>query len=89
MGLLSVASLALAREQQTSFSQPEIQLQNELNQLTDDLLEVESIKSSCSSCISLLHVVKKMSYMSEAFLINTLMKVCKKIDKVDQEVVRS
>ncbi|KAI9253659.1 Metallo-dependent phosphatase-like protein [Helicostylum pulchrum] len=86
LSLVSIATVALARDQQSTFSLPELQIQNELNQLTDDLLQVESITTSCSSCISLLHLVKKMSYMSESFLINTLTRVCKRTNKVDNEV---
>ncbi|KAI8094648.1 Metallo-dependent phosphatase-like protein [Thamnidium elegans] len=87
LSLVSIATVALARDQQQStFSLPELQIQNDLNQLTDDLLQVESITTSCSSCISLLHLIKKMSYMSESFLISTLTKVCKRTNKVDNEV---
>lgn len=86
--LLSSVTLVTADEQQQiSFSQPEIQLQNELYQLADELMEVESIATSCSSCISLLHVIKRMSYMSEGFLINALTRICKRTKKVDDEVV--
>ncbi|KAG2235672.1 hypothetical protein INT48_008548 [Thamnidium elegans] len=86
LSLVSIATVALARDQQQStFSLPELQIQNDLNQLTDDLLQVESITTSCSSCISLLHLIKKMSYMSESFLISTLTKVCKRTNKVDNE----
>lgn len=87
--LLSSVTLVTAdeKQQQTAFSQPEIQLQNELYQLADELMEVESVASSCSSCISLLHVIKRMSYMSEGFLINALTRICKRTKKVDDEVV--
>jgi sphingomyelin phosphodiesterase len=86
--LLSVTvSIATANDQQIAFGQPEIQIQNELNVLVDDLVQAESIATSCSSCISLLHVIKKMSYMPESFLINALTRVCKRTQKVDDEVV--
>lgn len=83
-----VVVIATAREQQQAvLSQPEIVIQNEIFQLTDELFETESIATSCSSCISLLHVIKKISYMSEPFLINTLTRACKRTKKVDDEVV--
>lgn len=86
--LLSSTAIALSdNQQQHSFSQPEIQIQNEVYQLADELMEVDSITTSCSSCISLLQVIKKMSYFSEGFLINTLTKVCKRTKRVDDEVV--
>jgi hypothetical protein len=82
-------TITIAKEhQQTVLNQPEIAIQNEVFQLSDELFETESIITSCSSCISLLHVLKKISYMSEAFLINTLTKACKRTKKVDDEVVR-
>jgi sphingomyelin phosphodiesterase len=83
-----LVTIVIAREQQqTVLNQPEIAIQNEVFQLSDDLFEAESIVTSCSSCISLLHVIKKISYMSEAFLISTLTKACKRTKKVDDEVV--
>lgn len=85
--LSTTVSITSADEQQMAFGQPEIQIQNELNVLVDDLVQVESIATSCSSCISLLHIIKKMSYMPESFLISTLTKVCKRTQKVDDEVV--
>lgn len=88
--LLSSVAIALSdnpQQQQHTFSQPEIQMQNEVFHLADELMEVDSITTSCSSCISLLQVIKKMSYFREGFLISTLTKVCKKSKKVDDEVV--
>lgn len=72
--------------QQVAFNRFDISEQK-INEYTDTLMESNSLKSSCSSCISLLQVLKKMSYFSEPFLISTLTKVCKRTKKVDDEVV--
>ncbi|KAI9473630.1 MAG: Metallo-dependent phosphatase-like protein [Benjaminiella poitrasii] len=77
------------QQQQTVFSSynpEEVAIQNEVFRLTNDLFEAESIFTSCSSCISLLQIIKKVSYMSEGFLIRTLTKACKRTGKVDAEV---
>lgn len=87
--LTTTVAITRANEQQMAFGQPELLIQNEVHGLVDDLLSANSIKTSCSSCISLLHIIKKMSYMPESFLVNTLTKVCKKTQKVDDEVVRN
>ena len=83
---LIIADNLPQQQQQIAFNS-QTQIENELFQLTDDLFETESILTSCSSCISLLQVLKKMSYMSEGFLISTLTKMCKRTQKVDNEVV--
>jgi len=74
-------------QQQSVFTPPDIAIQNQVFEFNQDLFETNSIEKSCSSCISLLHILKKMSYMSEGFLINTLTRACKKLNKVDDEVV--
>lgn len=87
---ISIASFLLttyAAPQQIVLSQPELTIQNELYQAAENLFETNSIETSCSSCISLLHVLKKMSYFSESFLVSSLTKVCKKTGRVDDEVV--
>ncbi|KAI8991188.1 Metallo-dependent phosphatase-like protein [Mycotypha africana] len=61
-------------------------LENELTEITSQLFEPTAIKTSCSSCISLLQALKRMSRMSEVFFINSLIKICKKSEKVDDEV---
>lgn len=75
-------------QQQNVFTPPDISIQNQVFELSNNLFETNSIEKSCSSCISLLHIIKRMSYMSEGFLINTLTRACKKLNKVDDEVVR-
>jgi len=75
------------QQQQSVFTPPDIAIQNQVFEFSQDLFETNSIEKSCSSCISLLHILKKMSYMSEGFLINTLTRACKKLNKVDDEVV--
>ncbi|KAI7907393.1 Metallo-dependent phosphatase-like protein [Cokeromyces recurvatus] len=70
-------ALTVQQQQQTVLSEPEFAIQNEV---------LHSIFTSCSSCISLLQILKKISYMSEGFLIQTLTKACKKTGKVDDEV---
>lgn len=87
--LLSTTISIATADQQIAFGQTGILLEHELQVLANDLLQVESVATSCSSCISLLHVIKKMSYMPESFLINALTRVCKKTQKVDDEVVKS
>lgn len=86
LGLFSGLTAAIDQKQQQAFSS-EISIQNEVYQLTDDLVESQSILQSCSSCISLLQLVQKMSYFSESFLINTLIKACKRTNRVDDDVV--
>lgn len=87
LGLFSSLSVALEPFEQQSFSSG-ITIQNQVLQLTDDLVESQSILKSCSSCISLLQLVQKMSYFSESFLVNTLIKACKRTNKVDDDVVK-
>lgn len=88
LGLFLLSTTVIADQQQIPFSnQPEIAIENEVYELADDLMQVDSVATSCSSCISLLHIIKKMSYMSEGFLIRTLTNVCKRSKKVDDEVV--
>ncbi|KAI8148608.1 Metallo-dependent phosphatase-like protein [Fennellomyces sp. T-0311] len=41
---------------------------------------------SCAKCISLLQMVKNLSYMSEAMLIGALVRVCQRTQKVDTDV---
>ncbi|KAL0084755.1 Metallo-dependent phosphatase-like protein [Phycomyces blakesleeanus] len=41
---------------------------------------------SCSSCISAMQVVKRMSFVSDAMLISSLVNVCKRSKKLDPEV---
>ncbi|CAO3609031.1 unnamed protein product [Cunninghamella blakesleeana] len=53
---------------------------------TDELLNANSIYTSCSSCISLLQMIKSLSYTSERFLIKTLTKVCIRTKRVSPEV---
>jgi sphingomyelin phosphodiesterase len=43
-----------------------------------NLLSAESVATSCSSCISLLQVVKNLSYISEGLFISTLISTCKR-----------
>lgn len=87
--LLSVLTTTAQEQpqQQSVFTPPDIAIQNQVFEFSQDLFETNSIEKSCSSCISLLHILKKMSYMSEGFLINTLTRACKKLNKVDDEVV--
>ncbi|KAI8978467.1 Metallo-dependent phosphatase-like protein [Pilobolus umbonatus] len=73
-------------QQQEVLNDPEISLQNELNYYSDEIFHVDSITKSCSSCISLLHVLKRMSFLSESLLTNSLIKVCKRTKRVDIEV---
>jgi sphingomyelin phosphodiesterase len=47
-------------------------------QATTDLLSSESFVTSCSSCISLLQVVKNLAYISESLFLSTLTSVCKR-----------
>ncbi|KAI7863090.1 Metallo-dependent phosphatase-like protein [Spinellus fusiger] len=50
------------------------------------MFESQTPVMSCSSCISAMQVVKRMSYLSESLLINSLVKLCQRTDKVDHEV---
>ncbi|KAG2180399.1 hypothetical protein INT44_003403 [Umbelopsis vinacea] len=45
---------------------------------TTDLLAAESLVASCSSCISLLQVVKNLAIISESLFLSTLISVCKR-----------
>jgi sphingomyelin phosphodiesterase len=85
---VAIATTNGQQQQQSVFTPPDVSIQNQVFELSNDLFETNSIEKSCSSCISLLHILKKMSYMSEGFLVNTLTRACKKLNKVDDEVVR-
>ncbi|KAJ2955277.1 hypothetical protein NQZ79_g8696 [Umbelopsis isabellina] len=43
-----------------------------------NLLSAQSVATSCSSCISLLQVVKNLAYISEGLFISTLIGACKR-----------
>lgn len=47
-------------------------------QATTNLLAAESLATSCSSCISLLQVVKNLAIISESLFLSTLISVCKR-----------
>jgi sphingomyelin phosphodiesterase len=83
---VAIATTNGQQQQQSVFTPPDVSIQNQVFELSNDLFETNSIEKSCSSCISLLHILKKMSYMSEGFLVNTLTRACKKLNKVDDEV---
>ncbi|CAO3616653.1 unnamed protein product [Cunninghamella echinulata] len=53
---------------------------------TNKWLNANSIYTSCSSCISLLQMIKSLSYTTEGFLIRTLTKVCIRTGRVSPEV---
>lgn len=76
--------LILAQEQIVFNS---LSTEEQIYHLTDTLMETDSIKKSCSSCISLLQIIKRLSFFSEPFLISSLTKICKRTGKVDDEVV--
>ncbi|KAK4511645.1 uncharacterized protein ATC70_012861 [Mucor velutinosus] len=84
--LLSVSMTTAQGQQQSVFTPPDIAIQNQVFELSQDLFGTNSVEKSCSSCISLLHILKKMSYMPEGFLVTTLTRACKKLNKVDDEV---
>lgn len=84
--VLATSALALAKEYQTPFSAQHL-AEEELLSATEQWLHTDSIQKSCSSCISLMQIVKNLSFMSEAFLIATLTNVCQRTQKVDKEVV--
>ncbi|KAI8365386.1 Metallo-dependent phosphatase-like protein [Radiomyces spectabilis] len=70
------------------FSPPEVAMQDHLVSVADELLHAESITSSCSSCISMLQIVKNLSYMSEGLLIAALTRVCNRMSNVDPDVCK-
>ncbi|KAF7730158.1 hypothetical protein EC973_002766 [Apophysomyces ossiformis] len=69
-----------------SASQLTVQEEEQLYEAAEQLLRTDSIKKSCSSCISLLQIAKKLSYLPEGMLIKALVRVCKRTQKVDSEV---
>ncbi|ORZ01161.1 Metallo-dependent phosphatase-like protein [Syncephalastrum racemosum] len=83
--VLATSVLALAKEYQTPFSAQHL-AEEELLSATEQWLHTDSIQKSCSSCISLMQIVKNLSFMSETFLIATLTNVCQRTQKVDKEV---
>ena len=84
VSLLLLNVLILAQEQIVFNS---LSTEEQIYHLTDTLMETDSIKKSCSSCISLLQILKRLSFFSEPFLISSLTKICKRTGKVDDEVV--
>lgn len=86
--LFYFTNIIAQQEQQRVINSFDISIQQEkAYELTETLIETDSIATSCSSCISLLQILKKMSLFSEAFLISTLTKICKRTNKVDDDVV--
>lgn len=66
---------------------PTITAEDKVYNAAEEWLHADSIAKSCSSCISLLQVVKNLSYMSEGFLLAALANACKRTQKVDAQVV--
>ncbi|KAL1933027.1 hypothetical protein VTP01DRAFT_8705 [Rhizomucor pusillus] len=65
---------------------PTITAEDKVYNAAEEWLHADSIAKSCSSCISLLQVVKNLSYMSEGFLLAALANACKRTQKVDAQV---
>ncbi|KAG0179415.1 hypothetical protein DFQ29_002136 [Apophysomyces sp. BC1021] len=84
----TVLIIGVARaELQTPFIAPELTAleEEQLYQATEQLLRADSVKTSCSSCISVLQIAKKLTYLPESMMIRALVKMCKR-QKVDAGV---
>ena len=74
---------------QTPFLHPDAVVEDQLYSATQQWLQADTQAMSCAKCISVLQMVKNLSYMSEAMLIGALVRVCQRTQKVDTDVVRT
>lgn len=63
-------------------------IEEELYTTTVDWLQADTQAMSCAKCISLMQLGKDLSYMSESFLVATLIRLCGRFEQVHPDVVR-
>lgn len=62
-------------------------IEEKLYTTTVDWLQADTQAMSCAKCISLMQLGKDLSYMSESFLIATLIRLCGRFQQVHPDVV--